>query len=144
MNIMNQIRVILSLMLLAMISLPSYSQDTDGKYLFRDSKVRLSTFYVEINPSTSFSFLNGQIANISELTAGFILNNKFYFSYFMTGSPKINTVAIPIKLFPGVQDLCLGLPVDSILRKIKPSWACLIIWSGRPRSLPWNPILEEV
>jgi hypothetical protein len=33
--------------------------------------------------------------NIMELSAGFILNNKFYFSYFMTGSPEINTVSIP-------------------------------------------------
>ena len=92
---MRQIRVVLLLMLVAMISLPSFSQETDGKYLFRDSKVKLTTFYAEINPSTSFSFLNDQMANISELAAGFILNNKFYFSYFMTGSPKINTVAIP-------------------------------------------------
>ncbi len=92
---MRQIRVVLLLMLVAIISLPSFSQDTDGKYLLRDSKVKLSTFYVELNPSTSFSFLNGQMANISELAAGLILNNKFYFSYFMTGSPKINTVALP-------------------------------------------------
>ena len=92
---MRQIRVVLLLMLVVMISLPSFSQDTDGKYLFRDSKVKLTTFYAEVNPSTSFSFLNGQMANITELAAGLILNNKFYFSYFMTGSPKINTVAIP-------------------------------------------------
>jgi hypothetical protein len=92
---MRQIRVVLLLMLVAMISLPSFSQETDGKYLFRDSKVKLTTFYAEINPSTSFSFLNDQMANITELAAGLILNNKFYFSYFMTGSPKINTVAIP-------------------------------------------------
>jgi len=92
---MRQIKVTLLLMLVVMISLPSFSQDTDGKYLFRDSKVKLTTFYAEVNPSTSFSFLNGQMANITELAAGLILNNKFYFSYFMTGSPKINTVAIP-------------------------------------------------
>jgi hypothetical protein len=92
---MRQIRVVLFLMLVAIISLPSFSQETDGKYLFRDSKVKLTTFYVEINPSTSFSFLNDQMANITELAAGFILNNKFYLSFFMTGSPKINTVAIP-------------------------------------------------
>jgi len=92
---MKQINLILWLALLAMISLPSFAQDTDGKYLFRDSKVKLTTFYAEINPSTSFSFLNGQMANITELAAGFTLNNKFYFSYFMTGSPKINTVALP-------------------------------------------------
>ena len=92
---MNRIKIIPLLMLVAMISLISFSQDTDGKYLFRDSKVKLSTFYAEINPSTSFSVLNGQMVNITEFSAGFILNNRFYFSYFLTGSPKINTVAIP-------------------------------------------------
>ena len=83
------------LIMVSMISFPSFSQDTDGEYLFRDSKVKLTTFYVELNPSTSFSFLNDQMANITELSAGFILNNKFYFSFFMTGSPKINTVVLP-------------------------------------------------
>ena len=92
---MNCKRSLFILMLMALFIGSSFSQDTDGKYLFRDSKVKLTTFYVEINPSTSFSSLNGQMVNITELTAGFILNNKFYFSYFMTGSPKINTVAVP-------------------------------------------------
>jgi hypothetical protein len=88
-------RKILLISLICLTILPSFSQESDGSFLFRDGKMTLSTFYVEINPSTSFSSLNGQIANISELSAGFILNNRFYFSYFMTGSPKINTVAIP-------------------------------------------------
>jgi len=88
-------RAILLISLVCMTFLSSSSQETDGKYLFRDSKVKLTTFYVELNPSTSFSSLNGQMVNITELAAGFILNHKFYFSYFMTGSPKINTVAIP-------------------------------------------------
>ena len=82
-------------MLIILFTGSLFPQDTDGNYLFRDSKVKLSTFYVELNPSTSFSSLNGQMVNITELAAGFILNNKFYFSYFMTGSPKINTTAIP-------------------------------------------------
>jgi len=92
---MRQIKVVLLLMMVAMIRLPSFSQDSEGNYLFRDSKVKLTTFYAEISPSTSFAFMNDQLVNISEITAGFIMNNKFYFSYFMTGSPKINTVAIP-------------------------------------------------
>ncbi|GAJ23974.1 unnamed protein product, partial [marine sediment metagenome] len=102
-------------MLVAMISLPTHSQDTDGKYLFRDSKVKLTTFYVELNPSTSFSFLNDQMANITELSAGFILNNRFYFSYFMTGSPKINTVAIPEPGTDERQDwLDAGVELDKV------------------------------
>lgn len=71
------------------------AQAQESRFLLRDSKVKISTFFVEINPSTSFSVLNDQMVSISELSAGLILNNKFYFSYFMTGSPKINTVAIP-------------------------------------------------
>lgn len=112
---MRQIRVVLLLMMLAMISLPSFSQDTDGKYLLRDSKVKLSTFYLELNPSTSFSFLNGQMANITELAAGLILNNKFYFSYFMTGSPKINTVGIPEPDSPEESDwIDAGVELDKV------------------------------
>ncbi|MCD4735641.1 MAG: hypothetical protein K8R53_06325 [Bacteroidales bacterium] len=67
----------------------------EGKFLFRDSKFKLSTFYVEINPSTSFSVMNNQFVNVSEISGGFILNNKFYLAFFSTGSPKINTVRIP-------------------------------------------------
>ena len=77
---MNCKKSLFILMLIALFIGTSFSQDSDGKYLFRDSKVKLSTFYVEIDPSTSFSSLNGQMVNITELAAGFILNNKFYFS----------------------------------------------------------------
>jgi len=92
---MNRKRPLFILMLIILFTGSLLAQDTDGNYLFRDSKVKLSTFYVELNPSTSFSSLNGQMVNITELAAGFILNNKFYFSYFMTGSPKINTTPMP-------------------------------------------------
>ena len=88
-------RIILILMMVAMISMQSFSQESDGQFLLKDSKVTLSSFYAEINPSTSFAILNGQMVNIMELTGGLILNNRFYFSYFMTGSSKVNTVAIP-------------------------------------------------
>jgi hypothetical protein len=73
----------------------AYSQEEDGKFLFRDSKVKLSTFYAEVLPGTSFSRVNDQMVVISELSGGFILNNSFYLAFFTTGSPKINTVAIP-------------------------------------------------
>jgi hypothetical protein len=93
----------------------AYSQEDEGRFFFRDSKLKLSTFYAEINPSTSFSVLNSQLINISEFSAGFILNNKFYLAYFMTGSPKINTVSIPE---PGTQEYAdweeAGVKVDQI------------------------------
>ncbi len=70
-------------------------QAKEGRFLLSDSPVKLTTFYAEINPGTSFSSMNDQTVNISELSAGLILNNKFYLAFFMTGSPKINTVSIP-------------------------------------------------
>ena len=92
---MKKIKYIILVIFLLVGSISSFAQDSEGSFLFKHSKIKLTTFYAEINPSTSFSWLNGQMVNITELSAGFILNNKFYFSYFMTGSPKINTAAIP-------------------------------------------------
>ena len=91
------------------------AQESEGRFLFRDSKVKLSTFYAEINPSTSFSVLNDQLVSISEFSGGFILNNKFYLAFFTTGSPKINTTPIPE---PGTDDyqdwIDAGVEVDKI------------------------------
>jgi hypothetical protein len=68
---------------------------SDNSFLFRSDKVQLSTFFVEINPGTSFSSLNGQSASMSVLSAGFILNDKFSISFFSAASPKINLIRIP-------------------------------------------------
>jgi len=92
---MGKIRILLLLMLVVVNNLSSLSQDSDGTYLLRDSKVKLTTFYAEISPSTSFAILNSQVVNITEMTGGLILNNKFYFGFFTTGSSKVNTVPIP-------------------------------------------------
>ena len=85
----------ITLLLIALTANVALSQNSDGKYLFRDSPVKLTTFYAEVIPGTSFSFMNGQLVSVMELSGGFILNNQFYFSYFMTGSSKVNTVEIP-------------------------------------------------
>ncbi len=85
------------LLVLLFFTFKSFSQEKkeDGKFLFRDSKLKLSTFYAEVNPATSFSVMNEQLVAVSEISGGFILNNKFYLAFFTTGSPKINTVRIP-------------------------------------------------
>jgi hypothetical protein len=78
------------------ITFQAYTQEkTNGKFLFRDGKFKLSTFYAEINPATSFSVMNSQLVNVSEFSGGFILDNRFYLSFFTSGSPKINTVRVP-------------------------------------------------
>jgi hypothetical protein len=93
----------------------TYGQDKDGKFLLRDSQFKLSTFYFEFTPSTSFSILNEQVVTVSEFSGGLILNNKFYLSFFTTGSPKINTIRIPE---PGSQEyndwIEAGVEVDKI------------------------------
>jgi len=93
---MKQKILLLSFLCVICLSLQVFPQDNKkGKFLFKDSKAKLSTFYAEVLPSTSFSVLNNQTVSVSEISAGLILNNKFYLAFFSTGSPKINTVAIP-------------------------------------------------
>ena len=103
------------LLFLVCIAFTAYSQHEEGRYLFRDGKLKLTTFYAEINPATSFSVMNDQLVNIFELSGGFILNNKFYLAFFSTGSPKINTVSIPE---PGTQEfddwVDAGVEMDQI------------------------------
>jgi hypothetical protein len=91
------------------------AQEDKGKFLLRDSKVKLSTFYAEVAPSTSFTFLNDQMTSIMELTGGLILNQRFYFGYFMTGASKVNTVPIPEPLSDEWFDwLEAGVELDKI------------------------------
>lgn len=73
--------------------------------VFKDSKLKLSTFYAEVNPSTSFSVMNEQLVSVFEISGGLIFNNKFYFSFFTSGSPKINIVRIPEYGTPEYYDL---------------------------------------
>ena len=67
----------------------------EKKFALNSEKVKLSTFYVEIAPSTNFAQLNDQLANIAVFSGGFILNDKFSVSFFMANSPKLNLLAVP-------------------------------------------------
>jgi len=113
---MKQKITLLSITIIICLSFQAFPQEKeDGRFLFRDSKVKLTTFYAEILPSTSFSWLNDQTVNITELSAGFILNNKFYLALFSTGSPKINTVVIPEPGSDAYNDwIEAGVEVDKI------------------------------
>ena len=70
-------------------------ESPEKKFAFNSEKVKLSTFYVEVAPSTNFAQLNKQLANISIFSAGFILNDKFSVSFFMANSPKLNLLGVP-------------------------------------------------
>ena len=67
----------------------------EKKAVFNSEKVKLSNFYFEIAPSTNFAKLNGQMANITVISGGFILNDKFSISFFSANSPKVNLLAVP-------------------------------------------------
>ena len=103
------------LVTLLYISNHARCQESDGNFLLRDSRVKLSTFYFEVTPSTSFSILNDQLINVSEFSGGLILNNKFYLSFFTTSSPKINTIDIPEPGTPEYEDWVeAGVEVEKI------------------------------
>lgn len=112
---MKKIKLLIGMLVLLAIFRFASAQETEGRFLFRDSKVKLSTFYAEVNPSTSFSVLNDELVSITEFSGGFILNNKFYLAFFTTGSPKINTTPIPE---PGTDDyqdwIDAGVEMDKI------------------------------
>jgi hypothetical protein len=73
-----------------------FAQDIpEKKFAFDSKKVKLSNFFIEVAPGTNFAELNNQIASISVLSAGFILNEKFSVSFFMANSPKVNLLAVP-------------------------------------------------
>ena len=76
-------------------------ESREKKFAFNSDKVKLSTFYVEIAPSTNFAKLNDQLANIGVFSAGFILNDKFSVSFFSANSPKVNLLGVPE---PGSQE----------------------------------------
>jgi len=103
------------ILIFLLISNNSLSQENEGSFLFRDSKVKLSTFYAEIIPSTSFSKLNDQLVNVMEFSGGFILNNKFYLAYFLTSAPTIENVAVPQAGTPEYDDwIDAGVRLDKI------------------------------
>ena len=86
-------RIIICISLLVFLTAKNNAQES--KYLLRDSKAKLSSFYAEIAPSTSFSKLNDQKATVFDLSGGLILSNRYTFSFFFSGSPKLNKLAIP-------------------------------------------------
>jgi hypothetical protein len=66
--------------------------EADGKYIFRNDSVNLTTFYIDISPYTYVSTVDGNVQGWTNLTGGFILNNKFYLSIFLTFSPAVTKV----------------------------------------------------
>jgi len=92
-----QLTVCLSVILLLCISaaIPGYGQDEkgdEGRFIFRNKSVQLSTFYLEIAPSTYMSSVADKIQGFTNLSGGFILNNRFYLSGFLILSPTVSDI----------------------------------------------------
>jgi hypothetical protein len=65
---------------------PVYGQDdggNEGRFIFRNSTVALSTFFAEIAPSTYISSVDGSATGWTNISGGFILNNRFSISLFV-------------------------------------------------------------
>jgi hypothetical protein len=74
-------------------AIPGYGQDdgeNEGSFIFRNKTVALSTFFVEIAPSTYISYINGGVSGWNTFSGGFILNNRFYLSAFLISSPTVS------------------------------------------------------
>lgn len=76
-------------------TIPAFGQDevdAEGKFIFRNNKVQLSTFYFELAPATYLSSISGDIQGFTNLLGGFILNNRYYISVFLTLSNMIEEI----------------------------------------------------
>jgi hypothetical protein len=67
-------------------------KEEDVRYLLKNSKVTLTSFYIEISPSTYLSYVDDDMQGWTNLSGGFILNHNFYFSVFLTLAPTVTEV----------------------------------------------------
>ena len=115
----SQLTLCLSVILLLCIStaIPGYGQDEEddeGRFIFRNNTVQLSTFYFEIAPFTYISSVADEIRGFNNLSAGFILNNRFYLSAFVILSPTITdmpyvTVTEQLKVYVSYRQVGIKL-----------------------------------
>lgn len=94
MNCIKKLTIVVS-SLLVLVLTSNAQESPEKKFLFRSDNVELQTFFAEITPQTHFTRLNKQKVNVGVLNLGFILNEKFSVSFFMSTSPKVNLIPVP-------------------------------------------------
>lgn len=72
------------------------AQENDGRFLLRDSKAKITTFYAEVSPVYSSSLMDNNISLI-EIAGGLIINQKFTIAYFTTTGKPIENAAVPME-----------------------------------------------
>lgn len=91
------------------------------KYLFKndpDAKLRFSTFYGEIAPTTAWANLNSAFGNVFMTEFGLHLNRKFAIGFYLARSPKQNQTRIPDQ---GSQEYADWLDAGIRLNELAPS-----------------------
>ena len=107
-------RTIFITLLIGLFGQGLVAQEQDGKFLLRDSKAKITTFYAEITP-THLSSLADNTVSLSEFSAGLIINHKFSISLFTTFGKPIENVAVPAKGSEEYQKwLDAGVEVDKL------------------------------
>jgi len=81
---------------LLLLAIPLLAQgQEEKKYLFDSGKVDFTTVFVSLSPGSFISEVQDEYTGVTEARIGFILNDRFSFSYFITGSPAKTKISLP-------------------------------------------------
>lgn len=114
--------VILGLILLFLGVNNSWAQQQEDhpeyKYLLKnnpDEKLRFSTFYGELAPTTAWANLSSSFGKVFMAEFGLHLNRKFALGFYLARSPKKNQVLIPATGSPEYNDwINAGIELDQL------------------------------
>lgn len=91
------------------------AQENDIKFLLEDTKAKITSYYVEVTPGTSWSSLMDNSINLNEIAGGIILNRKFSIAYFITTGNPAQNVAVPLEGSSEYQEwLDAGVQLDKL------------------------------
>ncbi len=101
--------------LLLMLNL-AFSQDNPpNKFLFDGEKLSLSTFYVEIAPTTAWDNLESVFGQSFLIEGGIHINRKFVIGLYSASSKKSNQIPVPAEGTPEYQTwIDNGLRIDQL------------------------------
>jgi hypothetical protein len=122
-------KALLAVALFALVSNSMQGQE-DSKFLFERSKSKVTTFFAEVYPYTSWSSLNKQNTSVFEFAGGFMINDKFTISFFSASTPKLSPVAIPTE---GSTELNKWIEAGVELDKVGSSTEFLLFSANRQK-----------
>lgn len=100
---------------LLFLTLTINAQSDKSPFLFEREGTKVTTFFAELYPYSSWGSLNNQSQSIFELAGGLLIKNKFYVAYFSASSPNLNKVAVPDIDSPEYQEwIEAGVRLDKV------------------------------